>query len=164
MQLNKINHKVLELFADNINHYVFWKDRNSVFLGCNQKLADLLGLKNKSAIRGLTDFDLPSIKEESDNFITIDQRIMETGIPELDFEEKHTQLDGSIKWLKTSKLPITDNNDKVIGILGWFSDITELKKMKLNLDENSQIILNNNKALKKLNNELEKLNHLFEKN
>lgn len=163
MQLNKINHKVLELFADNINYYVFWKDRNSVFLGCNQKLADLLGLNDKSDIIGLTDFELPSIKEEAENFRTIDQRIMKSGIPELDFEEKHTQFDGSIKWLRTSKYPIKDDNNKVIGIVGWFSDITELKKMQIDIDENSKVIYQNNLTLKKLNNQLEISNLDLEK-
>lgn len=163
MQLNKINLQVLELFTDNINYYVFWKDLNCVFLGCNQKFAVLLGLNDKSEVIGLTDFDLPSIKEEAENFRTIDQRIMKTGIPELDFEEKHTQLDGSIRWLKTSKYPIKDDNNKVIGILGWFTDITELKKMQVDIDANSKVIYQKNLSLKKLNNQLEMSNLDLEK-
>ena len=59
---------VLEIFYM-FEIFIFWKDEKSVFLGCNQKLADLLNLGDKKNIVGLTDYDLPWKKEESDYFL-----------------------------------------------------------------------------------------------
>ena len=39
--------------------FVFWKDRNSVYLGCNYLFAANAGLNSPQMIVGLTDLDLP---------------------------------------------------------------------------------------------------------
>jgi PAS domain-containing protein len=60
--------ELLQKVLDTIPQSVFWKDRDSVYLGCNHLFAELAGLKSSTEIVGLTDFDLPWSKE---NFIAI---------------------------------------------------------------------------------------------
>ena len=50
------------------NHYIFWKDKNSVFLGCNKAFALEANLSSPAEIIGKTDYDLPWSKEESDAY------------------------------------------------------------------------------------------------
>jgi len=108
----------LQLVLDNIPSFVFWKDRNSIYLGCNKKFADSAGLKSPDEIIGKSDYDLPWSKEESDFYRKVDKEVMDSQEPQIDFEESQTISDGSICWIKTSKIPLFDKMGKVIGILG----------------------------------------------
>lgn len=42
---------------------VYWKDKNGVYLGCNDKQAESLGLKRGYEIVGKTDFEITWPKE-----------------------------------------------------------------------------------------------------
>ncbi len=120
----------LKLILDNIPDYVFWKDRNSVFLGCNNNIARAAGLRSPDEIIGKTDYDLGWTKEESDFFVATDRRIMESNKAEYHIIEPQHQADGSQAWLDTCKVPLHDEQGNVIGILGTYTDITERKRLE----------------------------------
>jgi diguanylate cyclase (GGDEF)-like protein/PAS domain S-box-containing protein len=122
--------ELLQLVLDNIPHYIFWKDRNSVYLGCNQNFAIIAGLKNPLEIVGKTDYDLPWKKEESDFFRQGDARVMETDTAEYHIIEPLLQADGTQVWLNTNKIPLHDAEGNVVGILGTFEDITERQRVE----------------------------------
>ncbi|WNC72317.1 response regulator [Thalassotalea psychrophila] len=125
--------KVFQAVLDALPFCVFWKDRNSVALGCNQALADVAGLKSPKDYIGKTDYELPWTTEEADFFRECDRRVIESGKAELNIIESQRQANGKIAWLETSKIPLTDTNGEIIGILGAFHDITERKRLE---DEN----------------------------
>jgi two-component system cell cycle sensor histidine kinase/response regulator CckA len=112
---------------------VFWKDRNSVGLGCNQALANIAGLASPKDYIGKTDYDLPWTTEEADFFRECDRRVMDSGKAEINIIESQMQANGRVAWLETSKIPLTDNQGNIIGTLGAFHDITERKRIE---DEN----------------------------
>ena len=123
----------IELFQsvfDALPFCVFWKDRNSVGLGCNQALATIAGLESPKDYIGKTDYDLPWTKEEADFFRECDRRVMDSGKAEVNIIESQKQANGKIAWLETSKIPLTDSNGNIIGILGAFHDITERKRIE----------------------------------
>ncbi|MGB5966762.1 MAG: PAS domain-containing protein, partial [Spirulinaceae cyanobacterium] len=120
--------KFLQLIIDSVPQFVFWKDRNSIFLGCNHKIAKVAGLNSPEEIIGKSDYDLPWKKEESDWFRECDRRVMESNTPELGIVEPQYQANGKQTWLETNKVPLHDAQGKVIGILGTFQDVTERKK------------------------------------
>jgi len=53
---------------------------------------------------------------------------VETGKPMLDIDEFIVDADGRQKWLSTSKVPLRDENDRIIGIVGICRDVTEKKR------------------------------------
>lgn len=116
---------MLQLVADNIPQAIFWKDRDSVYLGCNQNFAQVAGIDNPENIIGKTDYDLAWKKEEADFFREVDQRVMAADKPELKIIEPQLQAGGKQAWLETNKIPLHDSQGNVIGILGTFEDITE---------------------------------------
>ena len=59
---------MLRLVMDNIPQAVFWKDRNSVYIGCNRVFAVATGLGTPESIRGKTDYDMPWSREQADFF------------------------------------------------------------------------------------------------
>jgi two-component system cell cycle sensor histidine kinase/response regulator CckA len=117
--------QMLQLVLDHMPAFVFWKDRNSVYLGCNYLFAENAGLVSPEAIVGLTDLDLPWRDTEAENYRADDRRVMESGIPKLNYEETQTTADGRLTAVRTSKIPLRDSEGRVIGVLGTFEDITE---------------------------------------
>jgi PAS domain S-box-containing protein len=117
----------LQLVMDNIPQYIFWKDRNSVYLGCNHRWAEMAGFDGPSEVIGITEADLPWTEEEKAWYLECDRRVMDTGVPMLRIKESQRQADGQISWRETNKLPIHDADGNVVGILGTIEDITERK-------------------------------------
>ena len=107
---------------------VFWKDSNSVYQGCNENYAGLIGLDKPESIIGKTDFDIEANREQGDLYVKCDREVMKTGIPLLNMEETRCRADGSETNLLTSKVPLRDADGETNGVIGICTDITELKK------------------------------------
>lgn len=126
----------LDGIINNLPHFIFWKDRKSNFLGCNRKFAESIGIDDPQNIMGKSDYDMPWSKEQSQLFIDDDRKIMETGIPKLNYEEIQRQIDGYERTMLVSKVPIYHKeNNEVTGLLGIYTDITERKKTEIHLRE-----------------------------
>lgn len=115
---------------DSIPQSVFWKDRESNYLGCNKVFSLSAGLDDPAGIVGKSDFDLPWAREDSDNYRNDDRDVIESNLPKKHIVEMLRQADGNRIWIDTSKIPLTDDSGQVYGVLGVYEDITESKKMK----------------------------------
>ncbi|MBE9228667.1 GAF domain-containing protein [Phormidium sp. LEGE 05292] len=115
----------LQTVLDTLPLSVFWKDRNSVYLGGNPQFAKTLGLQSSSEIVGKTDWDFSFTEAEILAFHTDDRQVMESGTAILGREETITLPTGEQRWLETNKMPLRDWKGNVIGILATFQDITE---------------------------------------
>jgi PAS domain S-box-containing protein len=120
--------QMLQLVIDYIPQHVFWKDRNSVYLGCNRNFARAAGAEKPQNLIGKTDYDLPWKREEADFYRECDRRIMATDAPELHIIEPQLQASGKQAWVDTNKIPLHDGEGNVVGVLGTFEDITERKQ------------------------------------
>ena len=127
---NEKDGEIFQLILNTIPQYVFWKDRNSVYQGCNRKFCDAAGLGSPEEIQGLTDHDLPWTREEADFYVMCDQRVMENDQPEYNIIESQVQADNCQYWLRTNKIPLHGEDGEVIGILGTFDDVTDLLKQE----------------------------------
>jgi PAS domain S-box-containing protein len=104
---------------------VFWKDRKSVYLGCNQSFANAAGLGHPAEIVGKTDYDLPWGPEQSRTYRS-DDRLVMSGIKGKQlYVESQLQSDGQLRWVETSKMPMTDEAGNVVGVVGVYQDVTE---------------------------------------
>jgi diguanylate cyclase (GGDEF)-like protein/PAS domain S-box-containing protein len=61
-----------------------------------------------------------------------DREVVTTGVPKMSFEVD-VLIDGVHRTMVTSKLPFTDSDGRVIGVLGSYTDITERKRSDLAL-------------------------------
>ena len=130
--------QLLQLVIDNIPQYIFWKDRNSVYLGCNNNFAKIAGVGSPENIYSKTDYDLAWKKEEADFSREYDRKVMESDTAELGIVEAQFQANGKEAWLETNKIPLHDAEGKVIGILGTFQDITVRKSAEFALQESHE--------------------------
>lgn len=112
---------------DNITESIFFKDLNSRFIRINQACAKKFGINDPEEAVGKTDFDFFS-DEHARQAYEDEQRIIRTGEPIINFEEKETYENRADRWASTSKIPWYNENGKIIGIFGITRDITERKK------------------------------------
>ncbi|MBD6617435.1 PAS domain S-box protein [Komarekiella sp. 'clone 1'] len=161
--------QMLQLIMDTIPQCIFWKDRNSVYLGCNRNFAIAGGLNSPEEIVGKTDYDLPWKKEEADFYRECDIRVMQSNTPEYHIIEPLLRADGKQTWLNTNKVPLHNLEGNVVGILGTFEDITDRQQAETALRETQQqlqAILDNSSAVMYLVDSQDRfllINHQFEK-
>ncbi|MFK8183930.1 MAG: PAS domain-containing protein [Phormidesmis sp.] len=117
----------LQLVMDTLPLAIFWKDVNSVFLGCNQNFLAASGLDSIEEIRGKTDYELPW-KDQADWYCECDRRVMESNVPELGIVEDQQRANGDLFWIETNKAPLHDAEGNVIGVLCTYQDITKRKQ------------------------------------
>jgi len=129
--------QMLQTVLDTIPQRVFWKDTNSVFLGCNKSLAEDAGLSDPSELIGKTDYD-NSFRETAELYQADDRQVMTTGEGRINYEEPQVRPDGSKAWLRTSKVPLRDKEGNVVGVLGTYEDITDYKRSEEALRESEE--------------------------
>lgn len=119
---------LLQKVLDTIPQTVFWKDTELNYLGCNQLFAQNAGKSCPAELIGLSDFDLPWGHEEAEFYRKCDRRVMDSDQAEIGIIESQINADGKLTWLETNKVPLHNDEGKVIGILGTYHDITRLKQ------------------------------------
>lgn len=120
--------EMLQLILDNIPQYIFWKDTNSVYQGCNRNFARIAGVSNPDDIVGKTDYDLPWKPEEAEGFRELDRRAMQADRAEYHILQPRLQADGKQAWMDINKIPLHDGSGKVVGLLGTMEDVTDRLK------------------------------------
>ena len=118
---------LLQTIIDTAPLRVFWKDQECRYLGCNPAFAQDAGKNHPADLIGKDDYQM-SWAPEADLYRADDRRVMETGEARLGFEEPQTTPDGRQIWLRTSKVPLYNQQGVVIGVLGVYEDITEQKR------------------------------------
>ena len=127
----RASQRMLESVMNNIPQGVFWKDRNSVYLGANRVALRAQGFQRQEQAIGKRDTDLPGLSaEEAAYYVQKDQEVMQSGVPQLGIIEPMTLPDGTTIWLETSKLPLHDADGNVVGVLGTWQDITERRRLE----------------------------------
>lgn len=117
--------ELLGQIIENIPHAVFWKDRQSVYLGCNRRFAAHAGLATPAEALGKTDYDLAWTTSQADFYRSVDRAVMESGEARLNLEEPQHRADGTEAMLLTSKVSLHGVSGEVVGLLGVYADITE---------------------------------------
>ena len=118
---------------DHVPAKIFWKNKDLIYQGCNDSFLKSLNLKSKKDIIGKSDFDLPVLKKDSEKFRADDMQVMLSKKAKLNIEESQVLSNGNIQHLLTSKVPIFDKKNNVIGIIAIYADITHLKNIERKL-------------------------------
>lgn len=114
--------------------YIFWKDTQSVYLGCNASYAKLLGLSAPEEIIGKTDLDFyqlpdgdsPELFRQGD-YETLQGKYIKN-------QKEWLSVAGNKVLVLVSKAPLYADKEKkqLIGVLGVARDITECSLIPIN--------------------------------
>ena len=123
----------LQTVLDTFPLSVFWKDLNSVYLGCNQNFLSDAGLQTIAQIIGKTDDEMLCGETEAALYRADDRAVIESQTAKLGIVETQYQANGQIIWVETNKLPLRNLQGEVIGVLGTYQDISDRKNAELAL-------------------------------
>jgi two-component system, OmpR family, aerobic respiration control sensor histidine kinase ArcB len=119
----------LQSIIRHIPCFIYWKDRDSVYQGCNEEFAKAAGFEKPEEVVGKTDYELVWGQTEADIYRSGDQEAFK-GKVLLNFEETQKQADGKQTTVLASKVPFHDDDGNIIGVLGIYTDITERKRQE----------------------------------
>ena len=138
----------LQKVIDSVPARIFWKDRNSVYLGCNTSFVNDCGKDTPDQVIGQTD-NVMVWKEDAKEYRADDKMVMENGAPKLKYEEHFIDKNGDEVVWRTSKVPLKNDNGEIIGVLATSENITEEKKAVAEL-KTKQYYLENAQSLGKI--------------
>lgn len=129
---------LLATLVENMPDAIYFKDLESRFIRCNQKAADVFQLASPKEAIGKSDYDFFD-RREADEYRADELHIIETGEPIINKEEYEFWKDGQYHWVLSTKMPLRDAEQNIIGTFGLSRDITQLKQteevLKQKLDE-----------------------------
>jgi diguanylate cyclase (GGDEF)-like protein/PAS domain S-box-containing protein len=128
-----IEQYLMQALMNSVPVQIYFKDRKSRFIRVNSAQARLFGLSDPRQAIGKTDFDFFS-NEHAQQAYGDEQIIIETGKP-ISKEEKETWANFPDTWVSTTKLPLRDKDEKIIGTFGISMDITDRKQAAEALNE-----------------------------
>jgi PAS domain S-box-containing protein len=132
--------RMLESVLNNIPQGVFWKDRQSRYLGGNAVVCRAFGVEGPEQLFGKADRDLAGLtKEQAAFFVLKDQEVMASGRPIYSILEQATLADGSTIWMETNKVPMRDCRGEVVGVLGTWQDVTERRGLEEQLRQSQKM-------------------------
>ena len=146
------NKDMLMRVIDNIPGKIFVKDNESRIILLNKAVANAYNLPKEKLIN-TTDFEFFST-EDATEYRKIEKEIMDTGkiehIPEEIFKDK----EGNVRILDTIKMPFKISGDDRVGLLGVQTDVTDIKTMERQLQEQKTVM---QKEIDELKAEIERL-------
>ena len=119
--------RLLDSLIAAVPDLIYFKNGESRLIRINEAFARRAGLTDIHAALGKTDFDIfgeAHARQAYDD----EQRIMATGQPMINQEEREDWPDGRVTWATSTKVPLFDHSGKIVGIMGISRDITERKQ------------------------------------
>lgn len=117
--------QILDLLFD-LLPYVFWKEKSGSYLGSNLNQAKNLGFKSPDEFIGKTIYELLDDKDSAKRIDDIDNMVMDQGITLIEEEKMITQYGEKV--FSSQKSPIFDEQNKIVGMIGFAMDVTEAKQ------------------------------------
>lgn len=124
VEMDSSQQSVTAVFTAELPEFVFWKNNNFEFIGCNLNFAKACGFDKPQELIGKTDFDMPWKVRESKHFRKDDCKILNEGDSKFNIHETIRQARKNAI-IKTSKVPLLNKNGLVCGVGGYFTEIPE---------------------------------------
>lgn len=147
----------LNAVLDNIPNMIFVKDaKNLRFLKFNKAGENLLGLTFED-LAGKNDYDL--FPKHQADFFTAKDRLVFSKKEYLDIPEEPIQTPKGERWLHTQKIPIFDEKEQALYLVGISEDITERKKQEDKIRELNKELKKKITQLQDVNKEMESFSY-----
>lgn len=114
----------LETILNTTPASIFYKDAKNHFIRVNKAYADTTGT-TQAELEGKSLFDLYPI-EQANAFWKDDLEVIKSGKPKMGIIEP-VQTNNKIFWFQTDKIPFFNEQNQIIGVIGFAVDITKQK-------------------------------------
>lgn len=119
----KRKQELLDTVLNNVDAYIYMKDKDYKYLYLNPKLASLFKMDPEEVV-GKREEDFLS-EEDTAHFRQMDRKVFKTGDVQSG-EEEFTTPDGILHHYWSTKVPIKDKDGKIESYIGISTDITQL--------------------------------------
>ncbi len=118
---------LLRTLIDHLPDAIYVKDKEGRKVVANQFDIENIGFSSEKEVLGKTDLELfpGNIGERG---YDDDMNVIRNGIEVINREEYFYAKNGELLWLQTTKLPLRNHKDEIIGLVGIGRDITQNKK------------------------------------
>lgn len=125
---------LLRSLVDHLPDYIYVKDLHGRYLVTNPAFRQFLGVESPAQVHGKTaaDFFPPELAAL---LARDDQQVLEAGIRLLDRETELTDRQGQARWYLNTKVPLTNSQGQILGLVGISRDITERKQFETRLQQ-----------------------------
>jgi len=124
--------RLLRTLIDHLPDTLYIKDAEARKIIANPADVEVTGFRSETEIVGKTDLEIfPG--EVGRRGYDDDQRVLKGKLPALEREEDFFDNHGNQRWLLTSKIPLRDEQGKIIGLVGIGRDITARKRVEKQL-------------------------------
>src|SRR6266540_3817674 len=125
-----IGQQFRKLFEHIPGIFFFVKDAQSRMIYVSRPILERFGLDEEADVVGRTDYEFfPS--QIADNFVRDDQLVLATGQPLLNKVEIWYNAQRILDWFVTTKLPVFDEEGRVMGIMGIVHSYAHRRKVAL---------------------------------
>ncbi len=128
---------LLDALMNNLPDYIYFKDRESKFIRISKSMLPLFPVDSIEDMIGKSDFDFHK-PEAAQEMYDEEQEIIQQ---EKGFQDKiqheYTET-GKEQWVSVTKLPLYDEEGKLMGTFGISKDITHYKQLELGAQEKNQ--------------------------
>jgi two-component system sensor histidine kinase/response regulator len=118
--------------VDNIPDSIFAKDSEGRYLLGNRALAKVHGFESPEQLLGKTGFDLFP-KERAATLRATDLEVMGTTKSLMRGERSVVDAEGNVGWILMTKVPLTNQLNEIVGVVGINRDITQDKRAESEL-------------------------------
>ena len=124
----------------NSEDLIYFKDLDSNFTCVSDSMVKRIGAKSVVEVLGKSDFDFWD-RACAEGFFNDEQEIIRTRKPAIGKAELVARSDGTFMWGLSSKMPLIDENNNVVGIFGISKDITSQKETEQELEATHKQLL-----------------------
>lgn len=138
--LKKVENKLsaeknlLSTIINNIPDLIYVKDAECRFILANPSTAEFVGASTPGELVGKTDYDFYS-RDVAEILYNNELSVIQTGDIMIQKEEKLTDARGNERIISTTRIPLRDKENNIIGLVGVGRDITERVKTENKLRE-----------------------------
>lgn len=129
---------LLEALMKTTTDSIYFKDLKSRFIRISNNLAKAFGVNDPQEVVGKSDFDFFT-EEHARPAYEAEQEIIRTEKPLINVTEKETWEDGRETYVSTSKMPLRDLNNNIVGTFGISRDVTEAKRREFEVLRNEKL-------------------------
>ena len=130
--------EMLESILDAIPQYIYWKDSDLKYLGCNKKYAEINELEDPASIAGKKDEDLPWASQNSEEMLKSELNVIKNNKSEFNKINEWTLKNGNKVIYNINRIPLVKGENEVIGLLTTYENITEKKKIENKIKESEE--------------------------
>lgn len=155
--------QMLRLIINTIPLSVFWKNRESEYLGCNASFLETCGFSDAEEVIGKTPYDLFDL-EAADGFVELDRKVVENNQPLFNVILPYKRSNGTTGQREISKMPLQNAEGRAVGILEIWRDVTEqneasdqLRQSLIDLERFNQLMRGRERRTLELKSEINRL-------